>query len=55
MIANHLGHVESKEACIEVDGALEVAHFEVCVSNFGFVSFCHCVIHQRFNEKGQIP
>ena len=55
MIANYLGHIESKEACIEVDGALEVAHFEVRMANFGFVSFCHCVILQCFNEKVQFP
>jgi hypothetical protein len=41
--------------CIEVDGALQVAHFKVCVSDFGFVINSHSVIHQCFNEKGQIP
>ena len=55
MIANYLSYLESKEACIEVHGALEVAHFEVRVSDFGFVSKSHSVLHQRFNEKGQIP
>ena len=55
MIANYLGHFESREASIEVDGAVEIAHFKVCMSDFGFVSKSHSVLHQRFNEKGQIP
>ena len=34
MIANDFGHIESQEACIEVDGALQVAHFEMRVTDF---------------------
>ena len=52
MIANNLGHFESQEACIEVDGALEVAHFEVRVADFCFVCGCHSVITSVSNEKG---
>src|SRR2546421_9236118 len=51
MISNHLGHFESKKACIEVYGALQVAHLKVCMSNFGFVINSHSVIHRYFNEK----
>ena len=44
MVANGLGHMELQVTRVEVDGALQVAHFEVRVADFGFVICCHYIL-----------
>jgi hypothetical protein len=37
VVANDFGYMKSEEACVEVNRALKVAHFEVRMAEFGCI------------------